>query len=42
MQILDLSNEILISIGKFLGKYCLDPLLQTCRRFCSLLHHYLY
>ncbi|KAJ5192153.1 hypothetical protein N7449_008295 [Penicillium cf. viridicatum] len=43
MHILDFPTEILILISEFLDdEYCLNALIQTCRRFYLLLNHSLY
>lgn len=43
MQILNLPNEIVALIAEFLDdEYCINALLQTCRRFSLLLDHSLY
>lgn len=43
MHILDFPTEILILISEFLDdEYCINALVQTCRRFYLLLNHSLY
>lgn len=43
MQILDFPTDILILISEFLDdEYCINALVQTCRRFYLLLNHSLY